>query len=248
MTKFNIEKNILAVKTFLNRLNNNPNARYRSWEHCYIAFCNARKESSPDIDILSLHLSFYLASWGMYRGSSFLLQRDYRIHKEAVIKLLDHKWDKLVGINNKNLADENNLTLIKELADELNKIYSNIRKNVYEEKEKLSYNGDDEKSGLNGEKHNSKISDILITKILMGTLGCTPAYDRYFCSGVRKTGIASGVFTKSSLKALAIHYKNNKPQYERIRKSSIMSNGQKYPQMKILDMAFWQLGLDLDKS
>lgn len=41
--------------------------RYRSWEHCFNAFGN----SSLSIDILNLHLAFYLASWGMYRGSYF---------------------------------------------------------------------------------------------------------------------------------------------------------------------------------
>jgi len=33
---------------------------------------------------LALHLGFYLASWGMYRGSTGLLQKDYQIHIEAV--------------------------------------------------------------------------------------------------------------------------------------------------------------------
>ena len=33
---------------------------------------------------MALHLGFYLASWGMYRGSTGLLQKDYQIHIEAV--------------------------------------------------------------------------------------------------------------------------------------------------------------------
>jgi hypothetical protein len=40
-----------------------------------------------DDDALSLHLAFFLASWGMYRGSSFLLQKDYTIHR-PVVRLL----------------------------------------------------------------------------------------------------------------------------------------------------------------
>lgn len=38
--------------------------RYRSWDICYNAF-----NSKVETDNLSLHLAFYLASWGMYRGS-----------------------------------------------------------------------------------------------------------------------------------------------------------------------------------
>ena len=59
------------------------NHRYLSWEHCYQQFRLVRLErdkKEPDLDYLSLQLAFYLASWGMYRGSSFLLQRDYKVH------------------------------------------------------------------------------------------------------------------------------------------------------------------------
>lgn len=46
-------------------------------EHCYKCFHDARNNSTPDLDYLSLQLAFYLASWGMYREASFLLQKDY---------------------------------------------------------------------------------------------------------------------------------------------------------------------------
>ena len=61
-------------------------SRYMSWEHCYSEFLNARDryEYSDDaIDNLCLHLSVYLASWGMYRNS-FLLQKDYKIDGSVV--------------------------------------------------------------------------------------------------------------------------------------------------------------------
>ena len=59
--------------------NNKPYQRYNSWNHCYEAFVTLKDEK-----LLSLHLGFYLASWGMYRGSSKLLNRDYLVHVEAV--------------------------------------------------------------------------------------------------------------------------------------------------------------------
>ena len=56
--------------------------RYKSWEHCYRHFTQRdriRARGDMGIDEASLHLGFFLASWGMYRGSSFLLQKDYKI-------------------------------------------------------------------------------------------------------------------------------------------------------------------------
>ena len=75
-----IEKIITASTDFYNELRVDECGRFRSWEHNYKVFHDARKNDNPDYNYLSLHLSFYLASWGMYRGSSFLLQKDYRIH------------------------------------------------------------------------------------------------------------------------------------------------------------------------
>ena len=47
-----------------------------SWRHCYKAFYeNRNKTDEQTLDYLSLHLAFYLASWRIYRGSSFLLQK-----------------------------------------------------------------------------------------------------------------------------------------------------------------------------
>jgi hypothetical protein len=49
--------------------------RYRSWEHCYRYFHRSIPEAiAVDHDHAALQLGFYLASWGMCRGSGFLLQ------------------------------------------------------------------------------------------------------------------------------------------------------------------------------
>src|SRR3954453_15052724 len=55
--------------------------RYRSWEHCYQYFHGATPAAvAADRDVAALRLGFYLASWGMYRGSGFLLQNAYTVH------------------------------------------------------------------------------------------------------------------------------------------------------------------------
>ena len=74
-----IDELIDAAQTFYDDARANENGRSLSWEHCFRVFRDARTAPSPDYDYLSLHLAFYLASWGMYRGSSFLLQKDYKV-------------------------------------------------------------------------------------------------------------------------------------------------------------------------
>ena len=79
------------------------NSRYKSWEWCHLKFINAfnkiknkeilDSEKESLIDDLSLNLGFYLASYGMYRGSCFSLRCDYKIYKSIVKVILDEKYD-----------------------------------------------------------------------------------------------------------------------------------------------------------
>jgi hypothetical protein len=88
-----------AAARFYHETKADPNSRYRSWEHCYKSFYDARGLASPDPDYLSLQLAFYLASWGMYRGSSFLLQKDYKVHVPVVEEILKKEYDCLLGLS-----------------------------------------------------------------------------------------------------------------------------------------------------
>lgn len=84
--KFDFKNN---VGKFYSKLGNNSD-RYLSWEHCYLFFYKYKNNPKEiDLDLAALNLAFYLASWGMYRGSSFLLQYDYKIHKEMIGELVD---------------------------------------------------------------------------------------------------------------------------------------------------------------
>jgi len=210
------------------------NGRYRSWEHCYSAFAGHKDKtfSEEDLDFLCLHLSFYLASWGMYRGSSFLLQKDYRVHATAIKELLNPDYIDLWAVKCEDYT-HNHIKLQKlfSLSNALKEIYSGIRISANE--------------AINCEIPAQPISDILITKILMGTLGCVPAYDRYFKEGVKKYGVAAALFTSRSIHNLSKYYVENSDDFESWRRT-ISCEGLEYPQMKVLDMCFWQLGHNLD--
>lgn len=217
---------------FYNKLREDENGRYRSWEYCYKVFNDAHNSQNIDdeyIDYLCLHLAFYLASWGMYRGSSFLLQRDYKVHKDAIKVILDNKYNSLWGIPINDYKQEYNQELLFDITNKLKEIYNKIRLSV---KEKMPKN---------------ELSDTLVTKILMGTYGCVPAYDRYFISGIRNEKVASGNFNKRSILELVDFYNKYYDDFETARKQMTVF-GMEYPQTKILDSCFWQIGFDLDDS
>lgn len=66
---------IKSVTSFYSELQKDKNGRYRSWEHCYTCFCDARKMEKPDYDYLSLMLAFYLASWECIEVHHFFFKK-----------------------------------------------------------------------------------------------------------------------------------------------------------------------------
>lgn len=220
----NIDSFIESAEKFYHQTIADGNGRFRSWEHCYSVFHEARNQESADTDNLSLHLAFYLASWGMYRGSSFLLQKDYKVHTPIIEELLKKEYDVLFGIECAKYKDKAVCCLLQELNVKIDSYYASIRKSV---KDSVA-------------KH---ISDTLVTKILMGTMGCVPAYDRYFINGIKKQKAATGTYNIGSIRMLADFYVGNFEKLEKVR-SCFNINGLPYPQMKLLDMGFWQIGLE----
>ena len=220
---------IKNATTFYNKLREDKNSRYRSWEHCYKHFYDERTNTNPDYDSLSLHLAFYLASWGMYRGSSFLLQKDYKVHEPVVREILKSKYDSLFGIKSSEFRDESNQKLLQELNAYMTNYYGSVRLSIVENIPKKD------------------ISETLITKVLMGTLGCVPAYDRYFIAGIKNQKISTGNYNLNSLLKLVEFYEENNDKLEKVRKTLKVCD-MNYPQMKLLDMGFWQVGFELDEG
>jgi len=80
----------------------------------------------------------------------------------------------------------------------------------------------------------------------MGTLGCVPAYDRYFIAGIKKQKVTTGNYNLKSIMKLVDFYEKNSVRLEPVREKMEV-DGMPYPQMKMLDMGFWQIGFELDK-
>ena len=93
----------------------------------------------------------------------------------------------------------------------------------------------------------NNLSYTLITKILMGTIGCVPAYDRYFIAGIKNQKVATGSYNIKSILQLADFYERNESRLEPVRENMKVYD-LPYPQMKMIDMGFWQIGFDLDTN
>ena len=127
------------------------------------------------------------------------------------------------------LEKKNNQKLLQEINAFLDKYYDKIRHEVKEQELK------------------NQLSYTLITKILMGTLGCVPAYDRYFIAGIKNQKVATGNYNLKSIMLLVDFYEKNTERLESAR-SKMKIEDMPYPQMKLLDMGFWQIGFDLDMN
>lgn len=220
-----IDELINAAQTFYDDARVNENGRSRSWEHCYRVFRDARTNPSPDYDYLSLHLAFYLASWGMYRGSSFLLQKDYKVLLPVVEEILKPEYDCLFGLACTDVRNDDVRAQLKELYKSIAAHFDPIREQVA------------------GHKVETPVSQVLITKILLGTLGCVPAYDRFFGIGAKYLGLEKDTYQKKSLRELADFYEAHNDRLEEARRG-MQCEDLTYPQMKLLDMGFWQVGFD----
>ncbi|APQ18785.1 hypothetical protein [Maribacter hydrothermalis] len=185
--------------------NNQKFQRYNSWNHCFQAFSEIEDEK-----LLSLHLGFYLASWGMYRGSSKLLERDYLVHVDAVKIIKNYFYLRCYPENE---------VAIKKVEDITNLI------------EELSF--------YYQKTHNVTPTDTLISKIILGTLGCLPAFDRFFIDGVKQEQFGFKTLKPKSLTQLFEFVDENNQELKLIRTAH-----PQYPIMKIVDMYFWQIGYE----
>lgn len=193
----------------------NPEDRNASFDFCYNYFLETNN-LNQDIEKSCLVLGFYLASWGMFRGSSFLLQKSVK-HFESTIRFISTLEKSLWDIDVDNYNENTIQTIIK--------IYREIKLCLIK-------------------KDNSDLT--LITKILLGVFGFIPAFDNNFCNSFRTITCGKCGFRKVNLKSLYFiktFYESNKTTIDRLSSETFTMNfitGQKsknnYPKAKIIDM------------
>ncbi|MFD2907192.1 hypothetical protein ACFSX9_00445 [Flavobacterium ardleyense] len=215
---FNFSPN--STLSFHNYIKTDYNNRFNSWKNCYEAFADINQ----DENVLALHLGFYLASWGMYRGSAAIFQKDYTIHIKAVqiIKdFYDLRCDTILEVTSLDISR------IIYLTKALYKHYNSLQ---YMMKEELV---------------DRKPTDTLISKIIIGTLGCSPAFDRYYNNGVKANGFTFNKMNEKSYKELFQFVEDNKADLIKLQQELYKIDTIHYPLLKVVDMYFWHEGYNL---
>jgi len=192
-----------------------PKHRYSSFDYCYNYFYTT-EDLTEDIEKSCFELAFYLASWGMFRGSSFILQKNAKYFEET-INYINNLDKKLWNID----VDNYNNTNIKKLIE------------IYNELEKLIVKGPNR-------------SLTLVTKIMLGVFGFVPAYDKYFCDTFRELSNGEcgfRLFNKESLKIVKQFYDYNNNIIDKLSREFFTNEfrtGNKteinYTKAKIIDM------------
>jgi hypothetical protein len=199
--------------------------RYRSWEHCYRYFHRSTPEAiGADRDHAALQLGFYLASWGMYRGSSFLLQHTYTIHLGVIDQLMAPQfsvlWEREFGASDDDL---NLVPIVLDMIDAVREAYRPFAPSA----------------------ESRQASDTLVTKIILGTFGCLPACDRFFIDGFKSAHFRYSYLNAKFLERILKFCRDNLSELREEQESIERTGGMRYPLMKLADMYFWQIGFEL---
>lgn len=210
---------------YANVYREDEHGRYRSYDHCHTFFIENRGKEEKREE-LALHLFAFLGSWGMLRGSSFMLQKDYKFLIPMVALLCEDKYAYLIDVDPFAAGFDQSKYL-----DGVTELKSKIAD--------FLHNATYYKNDCTGEI--TKVSDTLITKILLGTFSCVPAYDAYFKKTLGKEKIKKA-FDKNGLSSLLDYILKNKAAIIEAQQEVNEMTEIKYPVMKIVDMAFWQNG------
>lgn len=159
----------------------------------------------------------------MYRASSFLLQRDYTVHKDAISALRSSDFDALWAQDFDFGADDAQSSYTKTILDAANAV-----RDAY---------------AAHAPKGRSQVSDTLVTKVILGVLGCLPACDRYFIGGYRKCFSYSRVNSLFIDRVFRFCCQNRKALQQEQRRIQRRFSVH-YPLMKLVDMYFWQIGCE----
>ena len=200
------------------KANCNPCDRYASFDYCYNYFHPSNKNDlTKNIEKSCLAIGFYLASWGMFRGSSFMLEKSAKNFEkliEYIAQLPPTAWE----IDADNFNQNNN-------SDFLIEQYNRIKEILI--------------------KHDN-VHLVLVTKIMLGVFASVPAYDSFFTTTLKnifKKDCRFTSFNKKSLECIHKFYESNEYAISNIKNVSRtidfvtgLETDLEYSNSKIIDM------------
>ena len=210
MIRSDLEK---VVTEFISK--SGSNERYASFDYCYNYF-RTTNDLTRDIEKSCLMLGFYLASWGMFRGSSFLLQKSAK-HFERTVEYVANLDRSVWEIDVDTYTDQNIQRIIS--------IYGELKDVLID---------------------NANADLTLITKVLLGVFGFVPAFDNYFSETFRQISNGQCGFIRVNTKSLSFirsFYEANQVTIDNLSNSTFTTDFRTekktaitYPKVKIIDM------------
>jgi hypothetical protein len=160
----------------------------------------------------------------MYRGSGFLLQKDFQVHTRVVQELRRSRYDRLLGYRPVSMATS---------AEAIREILALV------EVVRGAYDG--HYRTMRGHPRRIRVSDTLATKIIMGTIGCIPAFDAFVREGMRLERLPYSGLSERTIEALFEWYLRREDEFRSVEKR-FDESGVRYPPMKLVDMYLWERG------
>ena len=204
-----------------------PDKRYSSFDYCYNYFRKFYEQdnieaiaSSANVQLSCLQLGFYLASWGMLRGSSFLLQKSVK-HYEQLISVISKMPKVCWEIDLDSYSNEN----IAKLLDLHKYILGSLGEN------------------------NRYASTTLVTKIMLGVFGNVPALDDNFSKGLGYSKYFSGSLLRKISDFYQTNKEEfDKHRIKTIDFSTGIETDRYYTKVKLIDMVGFIEGLRKSKK
>jgi hypothetical protein len=199
-----------------------PEARYASFDYCFNYFQKARESGDTaqlaDAEhrtLSCLQLGFFLASWGMMRGSGDLYQRSVR-DLLPVVEMIASEPASTWELDAPCLATRTQDVLT--LGRRVRRAFT------------------------------VPASDVLVTKTMLGVFGCVPAFDRYFCQG-----FGCSTLCAAALVRIGTFYREHRAAIDAKAVFTLdldtgLDTGRRYTRAKIIDMIFFQEGLNKQRQ
>lgn len=222
-----MSKNENPISFFQGQIN--VNHRYASFDFCYLYFSECWKDCASEerMQTSCMVLWSYLSSWGMLRGSSFLLQKS-PAYLKPLVEYISNNYQRLSAIDVDSYSNENIQALLGAYRDIANLLKC----------DSIEYN---------------KSSSTLVTKIMLGVFGNIPAFDTFFCKTFSceypNVGFVSKTVNMKTLNSIKAFYDKHKLEIDTIAVPVIRFDGSIskvfYSKAKLIDMYGFQKGMEL---
>jgi hypothetical protein len=204
-----------------------PDARYTSFDYCFNYFQSHRERdevarlAAPEgMQASCLQLGFYLASWGMFRGSGLLIGRSAK-QFEPVMELIAQTPRETWEIDAHCYTDE--------ACGKIVDLSERIRQALRDPARALRYP-----------------SGTLATKVMLGVFGNVPAFDTYVRKGLRQE-LGVSRFGAGALREIGRFYRDNAAIINSHREPTLdfdtgKATDRVYSRAKVIDMTFYVEG------